>query len=336
MARNPHTTLPRQAFEGPLRAVFFGTPALAVPTLDALVAAPELARVVAVVAQPDRPAGRGLKLNPPPVARRARDLGLPLLQPEKIRSGDFPIEFEYLQADVGVVVAYGRVLATRILEAPRFGCVNVHASLLPKYRGAGPIQRAIMDGEAETGVTTMWMEEGLDTGPILLRRTLPIRPDDDAKSLGERLAGLGAALLVETLRALLAGTLEARPQQEEGASLAPLLEREDGRIRWDLEAAVIERRIRGVTPWPGAFCDWAGGELKVLAAERAEGADGAERLAVPGTILATDERGIVVACGRGALRLTQVQAPGRKPMRAAEFLRGHDLAPGQRLGGAGG
>jgi len=329
MALDPNKALPRRPSTEPLRVVFFGTPALAVPTLDALVGAPDVCDVVAVVAQPDRPAGRGKKLRSPPVAARAKELGLDLRQPKGVRRGPFPRRFAELRPDVAVVIAYGRILTAEILETPRFGCVNVHASLLPKYRGAGPIQWAIIEGESETGVTTMWMEEGLDTGPMLQVARTPVADDDTAATLGDRLSRLGADLAVSPLRALQAGTLTATPQPE-GAPYAPLLTKDDGRIRWGAPAAAIDRRRRGTTPWPGAFCTYRGRSMKVHDAD-VLGPEACGVEAAPGTVVELDDRGIVVACGRGALRLTVVQPPGKRAMPAGDFLRGYDLELGESL-----
>ena len=329
MALDPIKALPRRPFTDRLRVAFFGTPALAVPTLDALVEADDLCEVVAVVAQPDRPAGRGKKLRPPPVAVRAKELGIDLRQPRAVRKGPFPRRFKELAPDVAVVIAYGRILTSEVLETPRFGCVNVHASLLPKYRGAGPIQWAIIEGETETGVTTMWMEEGLDTGPMLQVARTPIDPTDTAATLGARLSSMGAELAVRTLRSLRAGTLSATPQPE-GASHAPLLTKDDGRIRWTDPAPVIDARRRGTTPWPGAHCRWNDRVLKVHDAQ-ALGPEACAVAAAPGTVLSTSEDGIVVACGSGALRLTRVQPPGKRAMAAGDFLRGYPLEVGASL-----
>jgi methionyl-tRNA formyltransferase len=226
-----------------------------------------------------------------------------------------------------VVIAYGRILTTRILETPRYGCVNVHASLLPAYRGAGPIQWAIIRGEQETGVTTMWMEEGLDTGPALQVRQEPIRSDDTAGTLGDRLARMGATLLVETVEALAAGQLTATPQPEEGVSMAPLLSKEDGRLDWDRPAVELDRLIRGTAPWPGAWCGFRGKTLKVHAA--LPGAD--EPDVAAGTIAAVGDDGLLVRCGAGSLLLTRVQPPGKRAMGADEFLRGYRAAIGESL-----
>jgi len=252
-----------------------------------------------------------------------------------VKSGAFPDAIEALAPDLAVVVAYGRILTTRLLETPRFGCINVHASLLPAYRGAGPIQWALIHGEAETGVTTMWMEEGLDTGPILGSRHTDIVPGEDAGSLGRRLANLGADLLVETVRELHQGSLVARTQDEARASMAPLLSAQDGVIDWSAEAVVISNRIRGVSPWPGACCFHGSLRLKVIRAEPFEGeGEGAESESAhrsPGEVVAVGASGIRVRCGEGELLLTRVQPAGRKALDVAEFVRGYPLHPGERL-----
>lgn len=329
MALRPEASLPCKAIDGPLRVVFFGSPALAVPTLRALVAAADLAEVVGVVSQPDRPAGRGQRLSPPAVIQAAHELGIPTLQPEKIRSGSFAETFREFRPDVAVVIAYGRILTTEILETPRFGCVNVHASLLPRWRGAGPIQWALLTGDDVTGVSTMWMEEGLDTGPVLLERRLPISDTDTFVSICDIIAHEGSCLLIETLRSLSAGTLIAHPQATAGVTLARLLTREDGRIRWESDARTVWGQVRGLTPSPGAFCSWRGEELKILAAEPIP-EEGAFLAFGPGTVISLHE-GVTVRCGRGALRLTRLQGPGRKALPWDEFLRGQPLTVGQPL-----
>jgi len=325
MAHDPRTVLPSRPLADPLRVAFFGTPALAVPTLNALLARPDLCEVVAVVAQPDKPAGRGNKLRSPPTAQRAKELGIPLHQPRKVRSGAFPEAVEAMDLDVAVVIAYGRILTTRLLEAPRYGCVNVHASLLPAWRGAGPIQWALANGDPVTGVTTMWMEEGLDTGPMLLVEDEPIRDDDTASTLGQRLGDLGARLLVRTLEELKAGRLTATPQPDEGVSLAPLLTKEDGQLDFTKPARRVSAHARGMTPWPGATCRYRGRTLKVHGIEVVDGVSGE-----PGTVLSTDKE-LVVACGEGAVRLTKVQPPGKRALPAADFLNGYPVEPGESL-----
>lgn len=327
MALDPTSTLPRSPTERPLRVAFFGSPALAIPTLDALLARPDLCEVVAVVAQPDKPVGRGRRMRPPPVAARAAEAGLSLLQPRRIRRGPFPEALEALDLDLAVVIAYGRILTTRILETPRFGCVNVHASLLPAYRGAGPIQWAIIRGEQQTGVCTMWMEEGLDTGPVLRVRSEPIHDDDTAGTLGDRLARLGADLLLETVETLAAGDLTAAAQPEQGVSLAPLLSKDDGRLDWSRPATDLDRLVRGTAPWPGAWCGFRGKTLKVHAATPVDDEPPVE----PGTIAAADARGLLVRCAVGSLLLTRVQPPGKRAMDAQDFLRGYRAETGESL-----
>ncbi|MEE2829000.1 MAG: methionyl-tRNA formyltransferase [Myxococcota bacterium] len=327
MALDPLRALPRQPVDRPLRVAFFGTPALALPTLEGLLARPELCEVVAVVAQPDKESGRGRKLRPPPVARRATELGLPLYQPRRVKTGEFPEALEALDLDLAVVIAYGRILTTRILETPRYGCINVHASLLPAWRGAGPIQWSILAGDRETGVTTMWMEEGLDTGPILLCRSLEIGGQETAGTLGGQLSELGSTLLVETVEALVEGKLVARDQPDTGASYARLLTREDAALDWSEPAVVLERRIRGLSPWPGTRCAFRGEQLKVHAAEALPENSDSEA----GQIVSVSEAGLVVACGEGMLRLTRVQPPGRKAQDAGDFARGYRPEPGESL-----
>lgn len=296
-----------------MRVVFLGTPHFAVPTLDAIHAAGH--EVLAVVAQPDKPVGRGQSMASPPTVLRARELGLPVLQPTKLKSGDFPDQFAALGADLGVVVAYGRILPPGILWAPRRGCINVHASLLPRWRGAAPIQWSILAGDAETGITTMQMAEGLDTGDILLQRRTPIGPEETAGQLHDRLAPMGAELLVETLARL--DTLVAQPQPDDGVTYAKMLDREMSTIDWTRTAEQIDRQVRGLSPWPGTVS----GSLKVLRARPVAGKG------VPGTLL----DGARVACGEGALELIEVQAPGKKAVSGRDWVNGARLRPGDRI-----
>ena len=299
-----------------MRVVFMGTPAFAVPTLDALVAAGH--DVCAVVAQPDRPSGRGQQLVSPATVVRARGLGIPTLQPLKVRSGAFPEAFEALHADVAVVVAYGRILTPRLLAAPAIGCINIHASLLPRWRGAAPIQWSILGGDRVTGVTTMNMAEGLDTGDMLLRVETPIGPEETAAGLHDRLAILGAALLIRTLAERPAPT----PQEHALATHAPMLERAQGALQWALPASELHRRVRGLAGWPGAYAVFRGEVLKVGRARLAAGSG------APGEVL----RDAVVACGDGALELLEVQLPGKKAVRGADWVNGSRVARGERLG----
>lgn len=302
-----------------MRLAFFGTPAFAVPTLDALVEAGH--EVAAVVAQPDKPAGRGNHLVSPPTVVRARSLGIPTLQPVKVRSGEFPEAIEALGLEVAVVVAYGRILTPRLLTAPRRGCINVHASLLPRWRGAAPIQWSVVAGDAVTGVTTMQMAEGLDTGDMLLRAETPIGPEETAGELHDRLAPLGAALAVRTLAEL--DNLTPQPQDDALATLAPMLEREHGRLDWARPAAELHNRVRGLSPWPGTWTIFRGETLKILRARVAEGAG------EPGVVLP----GARVGTGQGLLELVEVHQAGRKAVRGVDWVNGARVAAGERLGG---
>jgi|CXWL01.1.fsa_nt_gi methionyl-tRNA formyltransferase len=320
----------------PVRIVFFGTPAFAVPTLDALAASGRTPLLV--VTQPPRPVGRGLELAQPPVARWAVAHDVPLRQPEKLRDPTFLDALRALEPDVAVVVAFGRIFKPELLALPRLGCVNVHASLLPRWRGAAPIQAAIAAGDEETGVTTMQMEAGLDTGPMLLRSTTPIAPDETADSLAGRLAVLGGALLVRTLEGLEAGALVAQPQDDSLATHAPQLTKEDGAVRWSESAGTIAHRLRAYTPWPGLSSTLRGQPVKLLAVQ-AIAAD-QPRLAgagdVPGTIVALPNvagGGLRVACGDGSeLWLGSLQRPGKRAVSAVDFANGERLARGEAFG----
>jgi methionyl-tRNA formyltransferase len=309
-----------------LRIIFMGTPELAVASLEALLRAPAFS-VVAVVTQPDRPRGRELKLQPSPVKQLAGQAGRPVLQPEKARDESFVAELRRWQPELIAVAAFGQILPKSILELPRFGCVNVHTSLLPKYRGAAPIQWAILNDEDETGVTIMKMDAGLDTGDILTQRATPIRPDDNAAALHDRLAQIGAELLGQTIPDYVAGKIAPRPQQSELATHAPKIRKADGRIDWRLPARAIWNRVRAFTPWPGAFTCLPG-EPQLLKIWQAE-------VALPsgpsGEILSADKAGILIACGQGALRVVTLQREGGRRMSAQEFLAGHALKPGQRF-----
>lgn len=314
--------------DSPLRIVFMGSPDLARPCLDRLVEGPH--RVVAAYCQPDKRAGRGRKLTPPPIACCAADNAIPRLQPRGLRNPDEQECFAALEPDLAVVVAYGKILPPPILDAPRFGCINVHFSLLPALRGAGPVQWAIIRGATETGVTTMQMDEGLDTGPILLQQRTSIGDADTAASLGERLAGMGADLLEQTLVALCAGELRPTPQDDGAHSYAPMLRKEDGALDWSRPARELDRRIRGTFPWPGAFTFREGKRVKVIAAELRGDSPGPD--ADAGQVVGAARRGIDVACGSGLLRLRQVQPEGKKVMDAASFVNGFRVTPGERWG----
>jgi methionyl-tRNA formyltransferase len=301
-----------------MRLAFMGSPDFAVPALQALHAAGHDIR--AVYCQKPRPAGRGQAVRPCPVQRAAERLGIEVRTPTRLRTDAAAWEaFAALDLDAAVVAAYGLILPPPMLDAPRRGCLNIHASLLPRWRGAAPIQAAILAGDSETGITIMQMDAGLDTGPMLLREAVPITDATTATMLHNTLAGMGARLI---LRAL-AEPPPPQPQPDTGATYAPKLARDDGRIDWSRDAEAILRQVRALNPWPGTFTEMGGEALKVLQAGRAEGAG------EPGTVL-DDE--LTVACGTGAVRLLTVQRPGRAAMDAAAFLRGHKLPPGTRLG----
>ncbi len=305
-----------------MRIVFMGTPDFAVPSLAALIEAGH--QVACVYSQPPRPAGRGHKPRPSPVHAFAEARGLPVRTPRTLRDGAEQEAFAALAADVAVVAAYGLILPPPVLAAPRLGCVNVHASLLPRWRGAAPIQRAIMAGDAHTGVSIMQMEEGLDTGPVLLAEAVPIGPATTAGDLHDTLAALGARLLVAAVDGLAAGTLAPRPQPAEGVTYAHKLERDAGRLDWRRPAQDLERLVRALAPAPGAWFLHRGERIKVLRAEVVP-VTGA-----PGTVL--DER-LTVACGRAGLRPLVVQRPGKAPVGVEAFLRGYAVPPATRLEG---
>lgn len=308
-----------------MRIVFMGTPEFAVPSLEALLKSDD--RVVGIVTQPDRPRGRGQRLSPSPVKIIAQREQLPLLQPTKMKDPAFMAELSGWKPDLIAVAAFGRILPPAILSLPPRGCVNVHGSLLPKYRGAGPIQWAIINGETETGITTMLMDEGMDTGAILLQEKIPIVPEDTAGSLSPRLADLGGRLLVETLAQLKAGTLTPRPQNHAQASLAPLLKKEDGVIDWSLSATMIANRIRGLTPWPGAYTFLQADRWMIY---RATAMDEAATSA-PGHITAVTKDAIHVATGQGVLSIRELQPANGRRMPAAQYLAGHSLQIGMQL-----
>jgi methionyl-tRNA formyltransferase len=318
------------------RAIFFGTPEVAVPALDALV---ELCDVPLVVTQPDKPRGRGLQVVPTPVKARALGHGLTVVQPTKVRTPEFAASLRALDADVGVVIAYGRILTRAVLDAPRLGCVNLHASLLPRWRGAAPVQWAIVSGDAETGVCLMQMDEGLDTGPVLARRVTPIDPDETAGALLERIGRLAADVLRVELPRLLAGQLTPVPQDDARATHARVLEKSDGRVDFARPARAVHDHVRGMTPWPGAFTTLPDGATLKLHATRVvadatpAGPGGAPP--APGTVLVADARGgLAVACAPGVVALEQVQAEGKKRVSGRDFAAGRGVAPGAVLGAA--
>jgi methionyl-tRNA formyltransferase len=290
-----------------MRVIFMGTPEFSVPVLEAVAAAHE---VVCVYAQPPRPAGRGKELRKTPVHRRAEALGLPVRVPARLRDPAEQAAFAALGADVAVVVAYGLILPQAVLEAPRLGCLNIHASLLPRWRGAAPIHRAIMAGDAETGVCIMRMEAGLDTGPVLLREALAIGAEETTAELHDRLSLLGARLIGEALARL--PDLVAEPQPDEGVTYAAKIDKAEARVDWVRPAVEVDRLIRGLSPFPGAWCDVAGERVKLLRSRLAPGSG------APGQVLG----GFTVACGSGAVEVTEAQREGKRPMPADEVLKG--------------
>jgi len=301
-----------------MRVIFMGTPEFSVPVLDALIAAGH--EIAAVYTQPPRPAGRGKKDRPSPVQARAEALGLNVRHPKTLRDINAQEEFAALNADVAVVVAYGLILPQAVLDAPARGCLNIHASLLPRWRGAAPIQRAIMAGDAETGVCIMQMEAGLDTGPVLLRRAIPIGVEDTAGELHDRLSALGAGAITEALANLDRLTPEAQPQ--DGVTYAEKIDKAEARVDWTHPAPHIDRQIRGLSPFPGAWTMIGGKRVKLLRCRLAKGN------APPGTVL----DGLTIACGQGAVEITELQPEGKPRMAAEAYLRGARIAPGVVLG----
>jgi methionyl-tRNA formyltransferase len=307
-----------------LRTVFMGTPDFALQTLQGLIDAG--CNMVGVYTQPDRPKGRGKQLAAPPVKELAQQYDIPVYQPLKLRQPEAVAELEALAPDLIVVVAYGQILPKSVLEIPAHGCINVHASLLPKYRGAAPINKAIIDGETETGITTMYMDVGLDTGDMLIKRSLSIGPEETAGELHDRLASLGRATMDETLRQLCAGSLQREVQDDAQSTYASMMKKEDGRIDWNRSAQEIHNHVRGLDPWPGAYTA-LNGELLKLARTCPQELDGDK----PGSVISADKDGVLIACGSGALLIKELQLAGRKRLAAADFLRGCTLEPGTLL-----
>ena len=306
--------------------IFMGTPGFAVPSLRALLDAE--APILLVITQPDRPRGRGRRVAAPPVKKLAQERGLPVYQPKKVKSPEAVERITALGPSCLVVVAYGQLLSAEILEIPPLGAVNVHASLLPKYRGPAPIHWALIQGEMETGVTTMFMDAGMDTGDILLQRKAAIHPEETAGSLHDRMAEEGARLLVETLDLLKRGSLEPRAQDSSQATYAPMLAKEDGKVDWHEEAKRICCRIRGLDPWPGSFTSWQGKRLKLFGCRALSISTQAE----PGTVIAAAEDGLQVAAGEGAVLIETVQLEGGRPLAVTDFLRGHHFQVEDKLG----
>jgi methionyl-tRNA formyltransferase len=326
-----------------MRLIFMGTPPLAAVCLQALMQSTDC-EVVAVVTQPDRPKGRDLKLQPSPVKALALTAKVPVLQPERARNEDFLAQLRAAQPELIAVAAYGQILPPGILQLPRFGCLNVHTSLLPKYRGAAPIQWAIINGDTETGVTIMKMDAGMDTGPIVTQQATPIQTSDTSETLHDRLAVLGADLLLRTIPDYVAGKVPPQAQPAAGASYAPRIKKQDGQIDWQQPASAIWNRARGLMPWPGAFTH-LGTPASAPASSDTTGASKpppsrllkiwqaqvCEVSGHPGEILKADKTGILITCGQGALLVEALQLEGGRRLSAGEFLAGHPLRPGLRL-----
>lgn len=308
-----------------MNVVFMGTPEFAVPTLEKLI---ENHHVMAVVTQPDKQKGRGKKVSFPPVKESAMKHGISVLQPVKARDEEFIEHLEELNPDVIVVVAYGQILPERILKIPEYGCINVHGSLLPKYRGAGPIQWAVLNGEKETGITTMYMEKGLDTGDMIDKAVISLDEKETSGTLHDKLMVLGADLLIETLSKLEDGTAVRTKQIDEDSTYAPMLSKEMGRIDFTKSAAQIEQWVRGLNPWPSAYTELEGKTMKIWDADAVD-YDGDGR---PGTVVEVTKKQIVVACGENALALNEIQLSGKKRMAVQAFLAGSKVETGTVLG----
>jgi methionyl-tRNA formyltransferase len=311
-----------------LRIVFMGTPELAAVSLRALIASRAF-EIAAAVTQPDQPKDRGLKLQASPVKEVAHRENLPVLQPERAREENFIKQLAALQPELIAVAAYGQILPKTILDLPRFGCLNVHTSLLPKYRGAAPIQHAILNGDAETGVTIMKMDAGLDTGDTLTQEKTPISARDNSQTLHNRLAELGANLLVRTIPDFVAGKIQPRAQPSDGVTYAAKIKKQDGQVDWTQPARVVWNRVRAMVPWPGAFTHLSETPHPLLL--KIWDAETVELSGEPGEVLHADKSGIVIGCGSGALKILALQREGGRRMNAAEFLAGHPLRAGEKL-----
>lgn len=313
-----------------------GTPDFSVPALKALVEVGH--QVIAVVTQPDKPKGRGKEVQMTPVKIQAMEYGIPVYQPAKVREASFVEVLKGLEADVYVVIAFGQILPKAVLELPKYGCINIHASLLPKYRGAAPIQWCVIDGERETGITTMMMDVGLDTGDMLEKAVIPIEEKETGGSLHDKLSMAGGDLILSTLKKLEEGTLVRTPQTDEGTCYAKMLTKSLGDIDWNQDAVSIERLIRGLNPWPSAYTMWNGKTIKIWAADVIAGREAAEFLSesgvpaetgtAPGTVVCSDKRGLVVCTGGGLLSIRELQMEGKKRMDTPAFLRGYPIPAG--------
>ena len=308
-----------------MRVLFMGTPEFAVPTLEALIQEHE---VIGVYTQPDKPKGRGKAMAFPPVKEKAMEHNIPVYQPAKVRVPEVVAEIEAMNPDAIVVVAFGQILPESILNIPKYGCINVHASLLPKYRGAAPMQWAIIDGEKETGITTMYMAKGLDTGDMILKATTPIGPKETGETLHDRMSVMGGPLIIETLKQIEAGTAPRTPQDDSLSCYASMLDKELGCINWNKDAASIERLIRGLNSWPSAYTFWNEKTLKIWDSEVVEYSGTEEN----GSVIAKDKLSFTVKCGENALKILEVQLQGKKRMAAQAFLVGNQVETGMRLG----
>jgi len=307
-----------------IRTVFMGTPEFALPPLEGLIAAG--VNLVGVYTQPDRPKGRGKKLTASPVKKLALEHDISVYQPHKLRDPGAVEELRALQPDLIIVVAYGQILPKSVLEIPKYHCINIHASLLPKYRGAAPINKAIIDGETETGVTTMLMDVGLDTGAMLVKMSLPIAADETAGKLHDRLSLLGRKAMEETLHQVCQETLNPIEQDDELSCYAPMMKKEDGLIDWHQSATAIHNQVRGLDPWPAAHTLLTGDVLKIADTSIEDG------VGAPGTVVSADKTGVRVACGEGILNIGELQLPGKKRLSAANFISGKALVSGTLLG----
>ena len=308
-----------------MHIVFMGTPDFSVPALEALVKGGH--QVIAAVTQPDKPKGRGKAVLMTPVKEKALEMGIPVYQPVKVREPEFVKTLADLAPDVIVVIAFGQILPKSILEIPRYGCVNIHASLLPKYRGAAPIQWAVIDGEKETGVTTMFMNEGLDTGDMLEKEVVPLDPKETGGSLHDKLSAVGGRLILSTLKGLEDGTLKGTPQTDEGSCYAKMLKKSLGDIDWTMDGAAIERLIRGLNPWPSAYTSLHGKTLKIWDADVTDREYGVE----PGTVAEVSKDQLIIQTGKGSLSVRSLQLEGKKRMDIQDFLRGYSLEKGTVL-----
>ena len=319
-----------------MRIVFMGTPDFSVPALKALVEAGH--QVIAVVTQPDKPKGRGKEVQMTPVKIQAMEYGIPVYQPARVREASFVEVLQGLEVDVYVVIAFGQLLPKAVLELPKYGCINIHASLLPKYRGAAPIQWCVIDGERETGITTMMMDVGLDTGDMLEKTVIPIEEKETGGSLHDKLSLAGGALILSTLKKLEEGTLVRTPQTDEGTCYAKLLTKSLGDIDWNQSAVSIERLIRGLNPWPSAYTLWNGKTIKIWSADVTTGREAAAFLSesglpsetgiTPGTVVCSDKHSLVVCTGDGLLSVRELQMEGKKRMDTPAFLRGYPIPEG--------